>query len=62
MIDCYRRFYMGKLETVPTMTPFKREYFIVTMKLLMENSYLTKFMGGLGSMPAEVDRLLAQWL
>ncbi len=58
VIDCYRRFYMGKLKRVPMMTKSKRDYFMITMKLLMENSYLRKFMGGLGSMPAEVQRLL----
>jgi anaerobic magnesium-protoporphyrin IX monomethyl ester cyclase len=58
VIDCYRRFYMGKLAQVPTMTPAKREYFMVTMKLLMENSYLKQYMGGLGDMPAEVRRMM----
>ncbi len=58
VINCYRRFYMGKLKRVPKMTPFKREYFMVTMKLLMENSYLKQYMGGLGKIPAEVDALL----
>jgi anaerobic magnesium-protoporphyrin IX monomethyl ester cyclase len=58
VIDCYRRFYMGKLKRVPTMTPGKREYFMVTMKLLMENSYLKQYMGGLGDMPDEVKRLM----
>jgi hypothetical protein len=62
VIDCYRRFYMGKLKRVPTMTPFKRDYYMITMKLLMENSYLTQFMGGLGQMPAEVNKLLGKWL
>lgn len=57
VIDCYRRFYMGKLKTVPTMSKFKRDYFMVTMKLLMENSYLKQFMGGLGKMPAEVNAI-----
>ncbi|MHB8706505.1 MAG: B12-binding domain-containing radical SAM protein [Coriobacteriia bacterium] len=59
VIECYRRFYMGKLKTVPKMTKFKRDYFMVTMKLLMENSYLKQFMGGLGKMPAEVDTIMA---
>jgi anaerobic magnesium-protoporphyrin IX monomethyl ester cyclase len=59
VIDCYRRFYMGKLKMVPTMTPQKREYFMVTMNLLMKNSYLKQYMGGLGTMPEEVERLLA---
>ncbi len=62
IIDCYRRFYMGKLTRIASMSPKKREYFIVTMKLLMENSYLKQYMGGLGSMPAEVNALLKKWL
>ncbi|MCX8006651.1 MAG: B12-binding domain-containing radical SAM protein [Coriobacteriia bacterium] len=59
IIGCYRRFYMGKLKRIPTMSPFKREYFLVTMKLLMENSYLRQYMGGLGEMPAEVAALFS---
>lgn len=62
VIDCYRRFYMGKLKQVPQMSKFKRDYYIVTMKLLMENSYLKQFMGGLGKMPAEVESLMGKWL
>lgn len=62
VIDCYRKFYMGKLKEVPNMTKFKRDYYVVTMKLLMENSYLKQFMGGLGRMPKEVNNLLAKWL
>jgi anaerobic magnesium-protoporphyrin IX monomethyl ester cyclase len=62
VIDCYRRFYMGKLKTIPQMSKFKRDYFIITMKLLMENSYLKQYMGGLGSMPVEVDSMLKKWL
>ncbi|MDP2232528.1 MAG: magnesium-protoporphyrin IX monomethyl ester oxidative cyclase, partial [Actinomycetota bacterium] len=58
VIDCYRRFYMGKLKQVPTMSKMKRDYFMITMKLLMENSYLKQHMGGLGNMPEEVNRLL----
>lgn len=62
VIDCYRRFYMGKLKRVPSMSRFKRDYFVVTMKLLMENSYLKQYMGGLGAMPAEVNKLLGPLL
>jgi anaerobic magnesium-protoporphyrin IX monomethyl ester cyclase len=58
VIECYRRFYMGKLDRVSQMSGFKRDYFMTTMKLLMDNSYLKQFMGGLGSMPAAVERLL----
>ncbi|MDO9557275.1 MAG: radical SAM protein [Coriobacteriia bacterium] len=62
VINCYRRFYMGKLKRVASMSPSKRDYFLVTMKLLMENSYLKQFMGGLGKMPTEIDSLLGKWL
>jgi len=62
IIDCYRRFYMGKLARIATMSKEKRDYFIVTMKLLMENSYLKQYMGGLGAMPAEVNSMLKKWL
>jgi anaerobic magnesium-protoporphyrin IX monomethyl ester cyclase len=62
IIDCYRRFYMGKLARIATMSKEKRDYFIVTMKLLMENSYLKQYMGGLGAMPAEVNAMLKKWL
>lgn len=62
VIGCYRRFYMGKLKRIPQMSKFKRDYFMVTMKLLMENSYLKQYMGGLGGMPAEVDTLMKKWL
>jgi anaerobic magnesium-protoporphyrin IX monomethyl ester cyclase len=62
VIDCYREFYMGKLRKVPQMTQEKRDYFVVTMKLMMENSYLKRFMGGLGEMPEEVRQLTARWL
>lgn len=62
IIDLYRRFYMGKLKQIPSMTKEKRDYFIITMKLLMENSYLKQYMGGLGPMPAEVNAVLKKWL
>ncbi len=62
VIDCYRNFYMGKLKRVPSMSRVKREYFMITMKLLMENSYLRQHMGGLGKMPTEVDSLFKRYL
>jgi len=62
VIDCYKNFYMGKLEDVPNMTPFKQRYYMITMKLLMENSYLTKYMGGMGEMPESVNEMLADYI
>ncbi|MCL2492326.1 MAG: radical SAM protein, partial [Coriobacteriia bacterium] len=62
VIDCYKNFYMGKLKDVPNMTPFKQRYYMITMKLLMENSYLTKYMGGMGEMPDSVNEMLADYI
>lgn len=59
VIDCYRRFYAGKLARVGSMSPFKRDYFAHAMRLLMRNSYLERHMDGMGEVPAEVERLLA---
>lgn len=50
---------MGKVARIPKMSKFKRDYYLITMKLLMEDSHLSKYMGGLGSMPKEVDELLS---
>lgn len=44
------------------MSKSKHHYFMITMKLLMENSCLSTLMGGLGAMPKEVDALLGKWL
>jgi len=62
VIECYRRFYMGKLRDVPNMTPKKQRYYMITMKLLMENSYLTQYLGGMGDMPANVNEMLADYI
>jgi anaerobic magnesium-protoporphyrin IX monomethyl ester cyclase len=61
IMRCYREFYMGKLEKIDSMTPEKREYFLVTMKLLMENSYLKQWITGFGRMPEVVHAKLAKW-
>lgn len=61
IMKCYRSFYMGKLERIDEMTPEKREYFLVTMKLLMENSYLKQWIKGFGKMPELVHAKLAKW-
>jgi anaerobic magnesium-protoporphyrin IX monomethyl ester cyclase len=62
VIDCYKRFYMDKLKDVPNMTPFKQRYYMITMKLLMENSYLTQYLGGMGDMPEDVNEMLKDYI
>lgn len=61
IVDCYRRFYMGKLhEIVKTNDVFKRNYLLVSMKLMMSSSFLVKKIGNLGKVPAEVEKYLSK--
>lgn len=60
IVDCYRRFYMGKLhEIMNTRDAFKKEYLVVSMDLMMRSSFLVNKIGDLGKMPDEVARSLA---
>ena len=53
------RCYMPKLpEWLSMEEGIKRSCLIKGMKAIMESSFLTKHMAGLGEMPAEVKRLL----
>ncbi len=62
VVECYKRFYMGKVKRIPQMTKHKRDYFITSMKLIMHNSYLTKHMGGLGRIPVEIEAMAKRFL
>lgn len=59
-VDCYRRFYMGKLPRWHAMPDgFKRDYLLGSMEAMLKLSFLKKHGHGLGEMPAEVERMLA---
>jgi anaerobic magnesium-protoporphyrin IX monomethyl ester cyclase len=59
IVDCYRRFYMGKLkEVVSLKDEFKRNYMLAAMKLMMTNSFLINKLGDLGKIPEEVEKHL----
>lgn len=60
IMNCYRSFYMDKLDHIDEMPPEKREYLLVTMKLLMENSYLKQWISGFGKMPEVVREKLTR--
>lgn len=65
IVDCYRRFYMGKLHELmkAPKTPdgeFKKNYLLVSMKLMMNSSFLVNKIGDLGKMPEEVEKYLAR--
>ncbi len=59
IVDCYRRFYMGKLREVASIKDdFKRDYMLEAMRLMMRSSFLVEKMGDLGRVPEEVEKLL----
>lgn len=59
MIDCYRRYYMDKLADFNVeKDPFKREYLLRAMQMMMDNSFLRQYLSGLGEIPEVVKKLL----
>jgi len=59
IVDCYRRFYMGKLkEVINLKDEFKRKYMLTSMRLIMNSSFLTKKMGSLGKIPKLVEKYM----
>lgn len=60
IVDCYRQFYMDKLDEIAqTNDEFKKNYLLVAMKLMMTNSFLVNKLGDLGKMPEEIARQMA---
>lgn len=63
IVDCYRRFYMKKLTEVISMKdPFKRDYLMKAMKLIMGSSFIIKKlgMGTLGKVPAKIEEMMSR--
>jgi anaerobic magnesium-protoporphyrin IX monomethyl ester cyclase len=59
IISCYRKFYMGKLNEIISMKdPFKRRYLLNSMRVMMNSSFLTAKMKGLGKLPERVRKVL----
>ena len=61
IMNCHRRFYMGKLTEVVTMKDsFKRDYLLRAMKLMMVNPFILKKlgMGTLGRIPAKIGEMM----
>src|SRR3989304_5183406 len=62
IVDCYRRFYMGKLKEVFSLKDeFKRNYMLEAMRLMMTNSFLVNKIGDLGRIPEEVERYMSSF-
>lgn len=63
IVDCYRKFYMGKLTEVLAMKDdFKRGYLMRAMKLIMNSSFIIKKLGKgtLGKVPAKIEEMMAK--
>jgi anaerobic magnesium-protoporphyrin IX monomethyl ester cyclase len=63
IVECYRKFYFKKIKEVLDLTdPFKRDYLLRAMKLIMSSSFIIKKLGGtmLKSMPKKVEDLIAR--
>jgi anaerobic magnesium-protoporphyrin IX monomethyl ester cyclase len=61
IINCYRSFYMDKLKEVMTLSdPFKRNYMIHSMKLIMNSSFIVDKLGSLGKIPPQVQAVLSR--
>lgn len=55
IINCYRVFYMDKLRDVLNVKdPFRRDYLLRSMKLIMSSSFITEKLGVLGKIPPEM--------
>ncbi|MDA3936685.1 MAG: radical SAM protein [Actinomycetota bacterium] len=62
IVDCYKKFYMGKVKRIPAMNKAKRDYFLSCMRLIMDNSYLKQYMGGLGRIPVEIEAMSRRFM
>ena len=63
IVDCYRKFYMGKLTEVMTMKDeFKRGYLMRAMKLIMVSPVILKKlgMGTLRKVPAKIEEMMTR--
>lgn len=61
IVDCYRKFYMKKLQEVYNMEDdFKRDYLMKAMKLIMGSSFIIKKLGKgtLGKVPAKIEEMM----
>lgn len=60
VIGSYRRYYMDKVKEYNKIEDdFKRDYLLRSMQVMMENSFLVKHLTGMGEIPEEVKKFLA---
>ena len=65
IVECYRKFYFRKVTEVLTLTdPFKRDYLLRTMRLIMSSSFIIKKLGVATqkSMPRKMEELVGRMI
>lgn len=61
LVDCYREFYMDKVKEFDEYEDdFKRDYMWRSMQVMMQNSFLTKYLEGMGEIPDKVKEYLTE--
>ncbi len=61
IIECYQKFYMGKLkETITMPDGFRKKYLLSSMKLIMNSSFIVEKLGSLGVMPPKMAALMGK--
>jgi len=59
MVDCYRKFYMGKMKDFLTEPdPFRRHYLVEAARLIMGSSFIRKKMATGAGMPKEIRKMI----
>lgn len=61
IIDCYQKFYMGKLKEILTLgDEFKKRYLLHSMKLIMNSSFIVSKLGAMEKIPPQVKTLIGR--
>lgn len=59
VIRCYKEYYQERVETYPSIPdPFKREYMLRSLQVMLNNSFLRRHMQGDGPLPAAMNRVM----
>jgi anaerobic magnesium-protoporphyrin IX monomethyl ester cyclase len=59
VLNCYQGYYFSKMgEWAKLKDPFKKDYILRSMRVIMSNSFITQHIPKLGSMPKKLKKLL----
>jgi anaerobic magnesium-protoporphyrin IX monomethyl ester cyclase len=62
IVASYKKYYMAKVREYPDLKDdFKRKYMLRAVRVMMENSFLRKFIAGMGTIPDEVKEMMERY-